>query len=509
MQNTNNDIDQLNKNYPQPDISVEEAWSKMQIQLNAELPVKSGGVSSVVQKLAKSTLGKISIGVIVVTSIIGIWLYSSKDNPAGVNQINVLQEEGVQNVGGIKTVDGNDSSQNDPTENAPSEQRNKKTISAEDLVDSDRSNVKSRPQSNKQIQKNQEVFNPGLSENEQSQKNNAIHKGVRKGGAIPEIDVRQMTLTNKVKNRKYEDRKDGKSVSSTTMDELLTQKNNKEYKEALARINSSSTNHVVKHNSDWDKKKEDDFCPLIPSLSLKPTKYVSMEIKEKSFIKSTLKIDSVNKKGSGLSFLHFVDAGLQWNIPMVTNANGQYFTGSNGEQQVYKTFVPSIWISKRWNKNEVFLTFVPFQQNFINNKPLSDYTDQSDLSDSLTIINHKTFLFKTMGFGVGVQYNYQITPMFAVGAGLNYNQQGTAVIRQTDTRLMRNLLLRDSVYTVKSSDFIKPNFIAAKLELMYCKRRFDAGLNLQLPLTDQSANPDFSIKSINGQVFFRWRLWTK
>lgn len=126
MQNTNNDIDQLNKNYPQPDISVEEAWSKMQIQLNAELPVKSGGVSSVVQKLAKSTLGKISIGVIVVTSIIGIWLYSSKDNPAGVNQINVLQEEGVQNVGGIKTVDGNDSSQNDPTENAPSEQRNKK-----------------------------------------------------------------------------------------------------------------------------------------------------------------------------------------------------------------------------------------------------------------------------------------------------------------------------------------------------------------------------------------------
>ncbi|MOA28099.1 hypothetical protein D3C78_1490240 [compost metagenome] len=114
-----------------------------------------------------------------------------------------------------------------------------------------------------------------------------------------------------------------------------------------------------------------------------------------------------------------------------------------------------------------------------------------------------------MGFGVGVQYNYQITPMFAVGAGLNYNQQGTAVIRQTDTRLMRNLLLRDSVYTVKSSDFIKPNFIAAKLELMYCKRRFDAGLNLQLPLTDQSANPDFSIKSINGQVFFRWRLWTK
>ncbi|MNR52814.1 hypothetical protein D3C85_1727260 [compost metagenome] len=99
--------------------------------------------------------------------------------------------------------------------------------------------------------------------------------------------------------------------------------------------------------------------------------------------------------------------------------------------------------------------------------------------------------------------------MFAVGAGLNYNQQGTAVIRQTDTRLMRNLLLRDSVYTVKSSDFIKPNFIAAKLELMYCKRRFDAGLNLQLPLTDQSANPDFSIKSINGQVFFRWRLWTK
>lgn len=87
---------------------------------------------------------------------------------------------------------------------------------------------------------------------------------------------------------------------------------------------------------------------------MKPTKYVSMEIKEKSFIKSTLKIDSVNKKGSGLSFLHFVDAGLQWNIPMVTNANGQYFTGSNGEQQVYKTFVPSIWISKRWNKNEVF-----------------------------------------------------------------------------------------------------------------------------------------------------------
>ncbi|MNE51999.1 hypothetical protein D3C80_1466530 [compost metagenome] len=114
-----------------------------------------------------------------------------------------------------------------------------------------------------------------------------------------------------------------------------------------------------------------------------------------------------------------------------------------------------------------------------------------------------------MGIGLGIQYNYELTPSLVIGAGLDYNQQSSAIIKQVDTRVINNKVLKDSTFVTKSEDYLKPYFIATKLEFMYRQKRFDTGFNLQIPLTNQSAKPDISIRSINGQLFFRWRIWTK
>lgn len=573
MENTNKHIDQLNGSYPEPDIPAEKAWSMMQIQLDAELPVSTGGFSAIVQKMVKSVLGKISIGLMSATimGVVGLYIakysHNQKDgkgdkqetiNGTGektesdsiLNPNKPLSKESYLNKGqnneestdknlssesinkdlsqvnknehytravgnaGVgsdhnkKSVNKNQTSESKETglwvngnsgdvragettldlkqnkkaekENRPSETNDKELLQ----VNSKRHNVKSTEKADSDSE---------WSGNEQSRELSPDrHK-------VSDLTEDRVTPSNRSGNNK------GRIKGKTVEDGFVVDKNNLRDK----MTNNAAINAEENKTADY-KSPQSEFYKL-PSVSVKREKPVSIEIANKAYKTSKLKVDSslLNKKKTGFGFLNVVDAGLQFNIPLAFSANGHYFTGSNGEKQAYKTFVPSVWVSKKWDRNEVLLNFIPFQQNFINNKPLEDYTDQSDPTDSSTIVNHKTALFKTMGIGLGIQYNYELSSSLVIGAGLNYNQQSSVIIKQVDTRSINNQVLKDSTFVTKSENYIKPYFIATKLELMYRRKRFDTGFNLQIPLTNQSAKPDVNIRSINGQLFFRWRIWTK
>ena len=54
--------------------------------------------------------------------------------------------------------------------------------------------------------------------------------------------------------------------------------------------------------------------------------------------------------------------------------------------------------------------------------------------------------------------------------------------------------------------YIKPFFITGKIEFAYTRAKFDAGISLQVPITNLTSAPGVNIRPSAAQVFFRWKL---
>lgn len=231
---------------------------------------------------------------------------------------------------------------------------------------------------------------------------------------------------------------------------------------------------------------------------------------KKSKQKNTKKSKTTASKNSKESlFTKSINYGLQWNLTVSTPKNSNYFTGTNGKSQPYIWLLPSIWISKKINKQQLLLSFNLLQQNLTGNKFLTSSSGPASATDTSIVINNSA-VNKTFGMSFGLQYNYTISPVFSVGFGINYNLQQKVLLNKVAILAASGTLISDSSSILKGSSSreagLNKSFFAAKLEFAYTKKRYDAGINISAPLTNLSSLTSVNIKPLTGQVFFRWKI---
>ncbi|HMG82788.1 MAG TPA: hypothetical protein VK559_07115 [Ferruginibacter sp.] len=226
-----------------------------------------------------------------------------------------------------------------------------------------------------------------------------------------------------------------------------------------------------------------------------------------ALVKATTNDTTKIKKTNKPDLLNTVNAGLQWNFNIPMQNNSAYFIAAKGKSEPFLLLLPSIWISKKFDRQEIMLQFTPYQQNFVNQKFISSYSSQTFTK----AVYKATYLDKTFGLSVGLQYNYRIFSSFLIGVGVNYNTQQRSLLNDYGkSELSGNTTGIDSSYGAKGSSsesvHLNPSFVSGKLELAYTKNKFDIGIDCQKAFTNLSAEPDIDVKPLTFQVFFRWRI---
>jgi hypothetical protein len=227
---------------------------------------------------------------------------------------------------------------------------------------------------------------------------------------------------------------------------------------------------------------------------------------------TTYPTGKANDKTGKNDFFKTSHFGLMWNLPLPIQGTDFYFSGYKGTSKPYMTLIPAIWAGHRFNKHEILLVVNPYLQYFTGNSELSSTTSQDTTGvDTLFLkYNKTTYLHKTFGWGVGIQYNYAITPSFIIGAGVEYNFQSKALLHEKTTIQYAGQIVSDSLYGIQKSsdgwDYLNSGFLSGKFEVAWRKENFDLGANFTMPFTNLSSKPGLSIKPLNGQLFFRLKI---
>ena len=220
------------------------------------------------------------------------------------------------------------------------------------------------------------------------------------------------------------------------------------------------------------------------------------------------RLNSANKKSNAKLFKSF-NAGFQWNVAIPLQKTSDYFTGRKNLNEPLQLLVPTLWISKKINKNELMVSFNFTQQNFTGNNFVVGYTTEISAVDSSILITN-AIVKKTFGFAAGLQYNYRLNKYLDLEFGLKYNSQGGGALFDSQTVKQSNgNVLSDSSYII-SRDLLtqyqlRPSFLSAQFGVVYKIKKFGVGLNFLLPLTNLTISP-FILKPAAAQLFIRWRI---
>lgn len=452
----------LNKDFPNPDIPVDEAWNQMKSMLDAGMPTSSSG-------------GKMKGG----------------GNNFWAAKLILVVAAGALTWGIMHVSDKSKIKNEDKPQVAL---ENKITISDSNTISSLSSDLSRDSINNLQKSK--------AGTNDNTPKNIVPAKKTGNGSIIqtqlrsePENTANSNPVRSK--NKVNSETLSGITISSSKenadiggINFPLIPNNQEEAGETsiVKSAENGSTNSTVNDSSGITTNKNDNINPASSSFAAKDS--VGKEVK----------INNANK----------IHAGFQWNIALPFTGTDQYFTGFNGKSQPYSCLIPGIWVSRSFGKHEILLQLYPYQQNFTGDKMLSSIIIQDSLFQDSSIYRKTTNVCKTFGLGVGVQYNFEVNPSFIIGIGINYNNQNKALQKDKTEIQTSGILVSDSLYGIRKSsgdwNYLNHGFFSGKLEMAWRRKRFDAGANLQMPITNLSSSSAIIIKPVSGQVFFRWKI---
>ena len=220
-------------------------------------------------------------------------------------------------------------------------------------------------------------------------------------------------------------------------------------------------------------------------------------------------IKSKKNKSNKNTIANGIEIGVQWNLPLAQSAN--YFTGKNGNSQPYQLVIPSIYLSKQLKKNKISLQVAIAEQNYLGMRLIASETYTRTPVDT-TVISRNTYVLKTFGFGLGLQYVFSLSPSFNLGVGIGYHNQNAVLVNSKET-LLNGGILTDSTSGFKkgASNYphIASSFIDTKIELSYVNKRFNIGFLLQKPISNLIDSSSYSVKPFNAQFFIRYMIKRK
>jgi hypothetical protein len=226
-------------------------------------------------------------------------------------------------------------------------------------------------------------------------------------------------------------------------------------------------------------------------------------------IDNSLNTRSQKKNSAFLSGIHF---GPEWSLGSAFNSSKHALARMNGVLNPYLSLIPGIWINYRLNKRQSFtVSFVPFQSY---SGGLKDLTRLREVTpDSIpwrdSIITYRNIkLVRAAGLNVGLQYHYHLSSLVSIGAGLSFSPFRSALLNGIVSDATGNVLSDTLTAANRGSirQYLRTNLFAVKTSLTFSPGKYEFGVNLLLPITNLSVTPATSVRPLNGQVFFRWRL---
>ncbi|TLU98953.1 hypothetical protein [Dyadobacter luticola] len=224
---------------------------------------------------------------------------------------------------------------------------------------------------------------------------------------------------------------------------------------------------------------------------------------KKVIAKNPLKQPEKEKITSDRSF----HVGLDWSLNSSLNTTKYLLTGADSINHIGRHVIPGIFVTKNWKKSSATFTFSPYQSYFGDNKTVSRLPDSSN-TDSSKSYHNKRFL-KSTGLNFSLQYQYHLTRLLALNAGVSYSLF-TAALFRPQFENWQGKFLDEKLSTLKSkemSQYITPHLFAVKAGLAFTPGRFQLGFNVILPLNNVSKSQDFPLRTLNGQVYLRFLVW--
>lgn len=211
------------------------------------------------------------------------------------------------------------------------------------------------------------------------------------------------------------------------------------------------------------------------------------------------KASSSKEKKALFKTLH---AGLEWNVTAALNNTQYIFTATDSTNKPYMLLIPGIWLTKDLTENQsLTLSFYANQAYFGGSKRIRRI-------DADSVFHNNINLIKATGINLSVQYNYQIISKLGVSAGISYSPLRSA-LAQNDVENYKGTITSGSKLVLKKDNmnqYMKTNLFMVKTGLTFTPGRYQFGINLLIPLSNLSVTPTSSLKTMNGQLFFRFRI---
>jgi hypothetical protein len=212
---------------------------------------------------------------------------------------------------------------------------------------------------------------------------------------------------------------------------------------------------------------------------------------------SPAKIDSIRKNA------FWVEAGVQWNIPVPFNGFRYYLKGADCNNQVYRLALPGVWVSVSKNRQRIMATVNPFVTAPMPDKNFG--TGMVSINDSMQMYSNKRML-KMFGYQVGLQYAYRFASRWWLGGGIDGNwwRKGLVQAKSVDSVAISKPFL----YAVnpKTEEKITSFQMSANIALGYQYKDWEALMQVSTPFSK-------TIKGISSPVWLRlgvrWRLMNR
>jgi hypothetical protein len=519
----------LNGKLPEPEVQADDAWAQMNDMLGNNSPAPDSQVP--VNNHFRSLL-KGGLGLVATLSIVGsIWFFlpkNSQKNKAAIKSENLSQDRNTSQYP-IRTEHGEDTKNTltkretikDSTGSifSPNENKNgkKSTVSMNEQPDKLRSDKNSAIITNPSTQPKKEHFTSksvkkGVDthtvqsahsgperhisssikfEKQQKIENNVTRSNTTKNTQPNAVPVERSTSNDK--NNKPENRKPGDRVTGFDYGDAHIQKN---------------TDNPGKQPISGFIENQDVSKKVAFSVQNLTSKSVNFNILSKNLAKivkynpaiTQQKTSSSKDKKALFETLH---VGLEWNAASALNSTKYIFTATDSTNKPYLLLIPGIWLSKDLTQNQsLILSFYANQAYFGGLKRIQRIgADSAIFHDNINLI-------KAVGINLSLQYNYQVISKLGVSAGVSYSPLRSA-LAQSDVENSLGKILPGPKLLLKKDNidqYMKTNLFMVKTGLTFTPGRYQLGINLLIPLSNLSITPTSSLKSVNGQFFFRFRI---